>query len=162
MRRTVLTGVYLVALLGLVLRPDAGAEEWDWMDEQAWPMFDSAPVPMYDLNPPQSESYHSRWYEEQTQSMFDSTPVPMYDLNPPQSESYRSRWYEDYEQRRAQEQLLDLQRKQLDVQRQRLEEQRQLRSWHQRRYEDRIRARQACNFIDRNPAAQQRCYDSLR
>ena len=122
MRRTVLTGVYLVALLGLVLRPDAGAEEWDWMDEQAWPMFDSAPVPMYDLNPPQSESYHSRWYE-------------------------------DYEQRRAQEQLLDLQRQQLDVQRQRLEEQRQLRLWHQRRDEDRIRARQACNFIDRNPAA---------
>ena len=28
--------------------------------------------------------------------------------------------------------------------------------------EDRIHAREACNFIDRNPAAQQRCYDSLR
>ena len=33
--------------------------------------------------------------------------------------------------------------------------------WERFEAEDRVHAREACNFIDRNPAAQQRCYESL-
>ena len=34
--------------------------------------------------------------------------------------------------------------------------------WERFEAEDRVHAREACTFIDRNPAAQQRCYESLR